>query len=665
MESTRLPGKVLRPVAGVPLINRLLDRLRCAQSIDEIVVAIPDTRANDVLEAYLKDVGAKVFRGDESNVLERFIGAVEFSGATTAIRITGDCPLVDPALLDSMVGEFVRTNVDYLSNVLVPTYPDGLDIEIFDPGILYKTRSETTNLSHLEHVTLYAREATCFSRLNFRNDEDLSARRWTVDDSADLNVVESVFMHFGSSTTFTWQEVRQFEDSNPETFSQNRETERNKGMSMSTGQKLWTRAKRVIPGGNSLLSKRPEMFLPEQWPTYFSKCRGAEVWDLDGRRFLDLSIMGIGTNILGYGHEAVDAAVSEVIDKGNMSSLNCPEEVLLAERLIEIHPWAEMVRFARTGGEANAVAVRIARAATGRSRIAFCGYHGWHDWYLSSNLASDSNLDGHLLPGLSPSGVPRELIGTSVPFEYNNLEELKSILANGDVAAVVMEVSRNFGPASGFLQSVRDLATQYGAVLIFDECTSGFRETFGGLHKKFGVNPDMAMFGKALGNGYAITAVLGTREVMDCAQSTFISSTFWTERIGPSAALATLSTMEALESWKTITATGALIQEEWKRLSKQFDLVIEVSGLPALASFSFKYPDAMAYKTLLTQHMLDQGILAATSVYVSVAHTEDLIDKYLSNLSTGFALVSECIHGENVADRLRGPICDSGFKRLN
>src|SRR5262249_19974557 len=277
-----------------------------------------------------------------------------------------------------------------------------------------------------------------------------------------------------------------------------------------------------IPGGNMLLSKRSEMFLPNQWPAYFSKSRGCRVWDLDGREYIDMSLMGVGTNTLGYSHPDVDNAVRQCVDSGNMSTLNCPEEVWLAEKMIELHPWAEMVRLARSGGEANVIAIRIARAAAGRDGVAICGYHGWHDWYLSANLADEKSLDGHLLPGLQPAGVPRSLRGTVFTFNYNDFAELESLVKNHDIGVIKMEVVRNEEPADNFLHRVRRLATDRGLVLIFDECTSGFRQTFGGLHKQYGVAPDMAIFGKALGNGYAITAVVGRREVMEAAQTTFI-----------------------------------------------------------------------------------------------------------------------------------------------
>jgi glutamate-1-semialdehyde 2,1-aminomutase len=435
---------------------------------------------------------------------------------------------------------------------------------------------------------------------------------------------------------------------------------------MGKGQELYKKAKTLIPGGTMLLSKRPEMFLPEQWPSYFSKAKGCKVWDLDGVEYQDLFIMGVGTNILGYGHDEVDAAVMKTVQNGNMSTLNCPEEVYLAERLVELHPWADMVRFARSGGEANAIAIRISRAASGRDKVAICGYHGWHDWYLSANLSDDEGLAGHLLPGLDPKGVPKNLMNTVFPFNYNNFQELETIVNTHDIGVIKMEVSRNMGPEDNFLQKVRKLATDKNIVLIFDECTSGFRQTFGGLHKMYGVEPDVAMFGKAMGNGYAITAIVGKRSVMEAAQKTFISSTFWTERIGPTAALKTLEVMHRERSWEVITDTGNQIAKTWKEMADQYNLPITIFGLPALISFAIKSDNALAYKTLITQEMMTKGYLAGTGIYVSIAHTPQVLDAYFSALDKVFALVSDCEKGiRDVNALLKGPVCHAGFKRLN
>lgn len=434
----------------------------------------------------------------------------------------------------------------------------------------------------------------------------------------------------------------------------------------NSGQKLWNRAKHIIPGGNMLLSKRPEMFLPERWPSYFSKAKGCQVWDLDGNQFTDMCIMGIGTNILGYNNTAVDDSVRHTIDRGNMSTFNCPEEVYLAEKLVELHQWADMVRFARTGGEANAIAIRIARASSNRDKVAICGYHGWHDWYLSTNLNSSENLNEHLLPGLEPNGVPKNLKDTVFPFRYNRIDELKNIIKAHRLAAVKMEVERNVPPENNFLEEVRDLCNANDIILIFDECTSGFRETYGGLHLKYGINPDIAIFGKALGNGYPITCIIGKRDIMESVQSTFISSTFWTDRIGPTAALSTLREMELLESWKVITATGEYLKKSWGQIASSNNLEITIQGIPALASFQFNSEDNLALKTFITQEMLKANFLATTTVYSSIAQSEAVVNEYLEKINNVFEKISQIKNsGQQIEDYLDSPVCHSGFQRLN
>ena len=665
MGSTRLPNKVMKPVAGVPMIELLLSRLSASSEVDQVVVATSTAERNKPLVEYVRHLGYACEQGSENDVLDRYVEAAKAHNADVVVRITGDCPLVDPELVDECIRGFKAAGVDYYSNANPPSYPDGLDVEVFSYKALEKAAKEAREPFEREHVTPYLRKSALFSIASMEPVEDLSSLRWTVDDPVDFVVIESVFRYFHPRTDFAWREVLDLQHQQPEIFSINRNTPRNEGATMGTGQKLWKRAKQIIPGGNMLLSKRAEMFLPDQWPAYFSKAKGCKVWDLDGNEYVDMSIMGIGTNILGYGNPEVDDAVRSTIDVGNMSTFNCPEEVYLAEKLIELHPWADMVRLARSGGEANAIAIRIARAASGKDKVAICGYHGWHDWYLSANLGDDKSLDGHLLPGLEPNGVPRSLRGTVFPFNYNNFAELEALVNTHDIGVIKMEVVRNAGPEDNFLEKVRQIATDRGIVLIFDECTSGFRETYGGLHKKYGVEPDMAMFGKALGNGYAITATIGRREVMEAAQTTFISSTFWTERIGPTAALKTLEVMERVKSWDTITKTGLNIRQGWQQLADKHDLKIDHWGLPSLTGYSFQGSNALAYKTLVTQEMLAKGYLAGNSVYVCTEHTPDVVADFFEALDPIFGLVKECEEGKDVISLLKGPICHGGFKRLN
>ena len=436
-------------------------------------------------------------------------------------------------------------------------------------------------------------------------------------------------------------------------------------MSNKKTQKLWKQAKKIIPGGNMILSKRPEMSLPKKWPAYFKEAKGCHIKDLDGNTYKDFSLMGVGTNVLGYSNRDVNKAVSEAIKQGNMSSLNCEAEVELCNKLLKIHKWADMVKLARTGGEANSVAIRIARAWSKKDNVAVCGYHGWHDWYLSANLRNDKSLDKHLLKGLSTKGVPRGLTGTIFPFEYNNFSQLEKIVKKNNIGVIKMEVFRNYPPKDDFLLKVRDLATKKKIVLIFDECTTGFRETYGGLHKKYKIFPDICIFGKALGNGYAITAIIGKQKIMDEAQSTFISSTFWSERIGPTAALKTLDVMHKIKSWKIISEKGKKIKSEWSKIANKYDLPFKIQGTLGIPVFTFRSKNNLEYKTLISQEMLKRNFLATNAIYLCTQHSDKLIEEYIYYLDKVFKLISNCENGYDVKRYLKQPVCQTGFQRLN
>lgn len=436
---------------------------------------------------------------------------------------------------------------------------------------------------------------------------------------------------------------------------------------MGKGQNLYQKAKKIIPGGTQLLSKRPEMFLPDLWPSYYSKSSGCKVWDLDNRLYTDMSFMGIGACVLGYSDPDVNKAVHDAVERGNMNTLNAPEEVDLAELLIELHPWAEMARFARGGGDAMTVAVRISRAATGRDKILFCGYHGWHDWYLSANLADDKALDGHLLKGLQPSGVPRALKGTALPFHYNNTEEFLKLVGDhdGQIAAVVMEPIRNDPPQPEFMNTIRRITREKNIVLIFDEITAGFRLSCGGSHLTLGTDPDIAVFGKAMSNGFAMGAIIGRRAVMEAAQSSFISSTYWTDRIGPAASLATIRKFRRRHVHKHLDLMGRKIQNGWKSAAQNNGLDIHISGIAPLGHFDFQREKHLVLKTLFTQLMLEKGFLATNAFYASFAHRDSDVRRYLRAVDQAFGLIASAVKSGNPEPSLKGPVCHSGFSRLN
>jgi glutamate-1-semialdehyde 2,1-aminomutase len=410
------------------------------------------------------------------------------------------------------------------------------------------------------------------------------------------------------------------------------------------------------------------MFLPDLWPAYYKRALGAEVWDLDENHYFDFTHNGVGSCLLGYADPDVNKAVKTAIDEGSMASLNAPEEVELADLLCQLHPWADMVRYARTGGEAMSIAVRLARTATGRDKIAFCGYHGWNDWYLAANLGESSALDGYLMPGLSPRGVPRALQGTALPFRYNDLEGLQQIVAErrNELAGIIMEPPRSDPPQPGFLAGVRALADESGALLVVDEITAGFRLTAGGAHLVLGLQPDIAVFAKGMSNGYAMAAILGRAKYMNAAQETFVSSTYWTERIGPAAALATIKKHVQLKLAQVLANTGQCVREIWSAAAAQAGLQIKTSGIPPLPVFVFDHPQAAAAKTLFSQMLLERNYLAGTAVYVTYAHTPAILAGYETAVSEAFQEIAILLkqRPESLQARLKGPLAHSGFGRL-
>ena len=434
---------------------------------------------------------------------------------------------------------------------------------------------------------------------------------------------------------------------------------------MSISQDFYRHAKTLIPGGTQLLSKRPEQFCPEQWPNYAVKAKGCEVWDLDGKHYYDMTSTGIGSCLLGFADPDVSKAVITRIENGSMSTLNAPEEVHLAEKLIEIHPWAEQARFARCGGEACAISVRIARATTGRDIVAICGYHGWADCYIAVNLGETADMRGKVLDGMCPDGVPEALRATTVGFNFDSFEEFDRIISQyGDrLACVIVETARSSDPAPGFMEHIRKETKRVGAIMIMDEITVGWRNNYGGYHLKLGVTPDMAIYGKCLGNGHPISAVIGTKAAMEGAKRAFISSTYWTESVGPTAALVALEEMERTRVWEHVWNAGQEVTDVWKNLGKKHGLPIHTGDcFPTLNHFHFT-EHTMQLKTLFTRLMLPQGFLANTQYYPTLAHNSEITAKYAAAVDIVFAQISDVLRKGDL-EKVMIETCEADFGRL-
>jgi len=679
MSSSRLPGKVLMPLAGKPVLEHVASRIQACKTISEVVVATSTDQTDDVIQSWCESKAVSCYRGSLKDVLDRYYQTAKYYQADAVVRITADCPVIDPTIVDDVVNGYLAGGYEFYG--LAGEFPNGLDCTIFAFTALERAWREAMLPSEREHVGPYIeKHPELFKSGGLYKFAGLFHHRWTLDEPRDYEFLQAIFARlYREETPFLATEVLALLEKEPDLININSQIVRDEGflkslvedikannsleaLKQSKGVALYQRAKSLIPGGTQLLSKRPEMFAPEVWPSYYSKAKGCRVWDLDGREFIDMSIMAVGACILGYADDEVDDAVINALRKGVNSSLNCPEEVELAEALIELHPWFGMVRYARSGGEAMGLAVRIARAHTRRDIVLFSGYHGWMDWYLAANLADSAGLDGQLMPGLEPNGVPRSLIGTAIPFDANSIDSLREKIKGKEkqIAAIVIEPARGENAPPGYLQALRELAAEIGAVLLFDEITTGFRMCAGGIHRNYGIYPDMAVFAKSMANGYAMSVVMGTEKVMQAAQTTFISSTNWTERLGPAAALATLRKYQRVGAEKHLIETGNRVKQIWQTVSEAEGLEINVTGLPTLAAFAFNNPNATALDTRYTIEMLQRGFLGFRQFKPSLAHQASDIDKYQIAVKEVFGLLAK----DPTASLLDTPIHHSGFQRL-
>ena len=406
----------------------------------------------------------------------------------------------------------------------------------------------------------------------------------------------------------------------------------------------WNKAIKIIPGGNGLLSKRPNRFLPDGWPTYYSKAKGINIWDLQNKKYIDFSIMGVGTAILGYANSEIDNKVSKFLKRGVNTTLNCLEEFLLAKKILKYDKFADQVKFARGGGEAMSIAIRIARSQSKNTKIAFSGYHGWHDWYLAANLKNKKNLNNHLLKDLEPKGVPKGLKDTVVPFDFNDFKSLEDICKKNKFAAIVIEGARRTYPSKKFVKKINYLKNKYKTCLIIDEITSGWRERTGGIYKTVGLKPDIVVYGKALGNGYAISAIVGKKKFMNKVQDSFVSSTAWTERVGFVSAISTIDYFVKYKVGYSIRKNGKHLLDSWKKIAKKNNLKINVTEFLGMPSFSFDYGIINEkLHTYFTELMLKKGYLATNDLAITYAHKKKDIDKYLKNCHEVFKVISKSI----------------------
>jgi len=661
----------LADIEGRPMLWHVIQRVKRSCLVDRVVVATSTAPADDAIEAMCSENGVTCYRGSEHDVLDRYYMAARAEKASQVVRITADCPLIDAEVVDRVVRRFQRGDVDYATNAMVRTYPDGLDTEVFSFSALERAWHEANKSSEREHVTPYLRMGK-FRTANVECDSISLYQhyRWTVDEAEDLEFTRAVYRAMRGREHFGMQDVLELLELNPGLEKMNSEIVSNRGYYKSLYQEAhaaaapphsitksdtWKeRAEQVIPGCAQTFSKGSNQHVRGVAPIFLAKGKGYKVWDVDGNEYIDY-IQGLLPNILGYAHEGVNAAVAEQLAQGHSFSLPHPLEVELAERLTRIIPCAEKVRFGKNGSDATSGAVRAARALTGRDRIACCGYHGWQDWYIGSTTRN--------------AGVPEAVRALTHPFQYNTLDSLRNLLDKhpGEFAAVIMEPVNFSPPAAGFLAGVKELIHRHGALLIFDEICTGFHFGLGGAQKRFGVTPDMACFGKAMGNGFPISCIVGRSDVMNIFEDIFFSFTFGGEIASMAAAMKVLDVLETTPAIAQIEANGRVLQEALNALAKEAGLQdrIRCIGYPFWSLIRFldeDGKDSLLVRSLFTQECVKRGLLMLATHNMTAAHDPLAIEKTLKVYAEVCKTVAEWLSDPEPENYLEGEMIQSVFQ---
>lgn len=673
MSSTRLPGKVLMDIAGKPMLWHVVHRVSQARLVDEVVIATSSKKSDDPIVAFARKNNIPCFRGSEEDVLDRFYQAAKAYQADVIVRITADCPLLDPAVVDKVVAAYLQGDYDYVSNTFRYTYPDGLDVEVFSFDSLELAWREAKTAVEREHVTPYIRNSSQLRLGSVEHERDLSSfnYRWTVDEERDLEFVREIYRRMGRDL-FSMEEVILLLEQDPQLSTTNSDIIRNRGYYRSIAkeaksvpiqerilaksQEFKQRAERVIPSCTQTFSKGPTQFVQGVAPIFLQRGKGSHVWDVDGNEYIDY-IGALGPVILGYSYPAVNEAVKRQLEEGVSFSLPHPLEVELAELLCEIIPCAEMVRFAKNGSDATSGAVRVARAYTGRDKIACCGYHGWQDWYIGTTTRN--------------KGVPKAVAELTLTFDYNNIESLERIFAQnpGQIAAVIMEPVGVVEPKEGFLKAVAELTRHHGALLIFDEVVTGFRFALGGAQEYFGVVPDLACFGKAMGNGFPISAIVGRREIMQLFDKVFFSFTFGGETIALAAALATIQEMREKKVIPYLWEQGQKLKDGYNVLAQELgvDRYTQCIGYPPRTVITFideNGQESLLFKSIFQQEVIKRGILSGGYHNVSFSHTNADIEYTLRVYREALEVLAAAISSDDPSQYLEGEPVQPVFRRL-
>lgn len=651
MGSARLPNKVLLPIAEKPMLWHVANRAGKASSVTQVVIATSVHENNNSIEEFCREHQIACYRGSEDDVLDRFYQAAKQYQAEIIIRITADCPLIDPAIIDQAVHGLLDSHADYATNISTYTYPEGFDIEVCSMAALETSWKEANSPREREHVTPYIRFHDKFSKINInRFAPNPIQNSLSVDQEDDYTLVKTLFERLhANNPDFGVEEVIELMTKEPSLQEINANNVINEGAYLSytkepvvelkhytfhKSKELLKKAEVLIPSRTQTFSKGYTQFVQSVSPNYVKRAKGANFWDVDGNEFLEYS-MSLGPILLGYSYPAVVEAVQETLQNGTIFSLPHELEIEVSQMIVDEIPSAEMVRFGKNGSDVTSAAIRVARAFTKREKVACCGYHGWQDWYIATTTRN--------------GGIPQSTCELTKTFSYNDIASLEAVLDQypDELAAVIMEPIGIVEPKDGFLEQVKELTHKHGALLIFDEVITGFRMSMGGAQSYFNVIPDLTCCGKAMGNGFPISAVAGRADIMQKFDEVFFSFTFGGETASLAAAKAVITVLRENPVHDHIWALGKRLRDAFNTLSKHYGLIdiVHNQGLPPRATMVFKEkdPQVPVYKSLFQQECMKRGLYYTGAHFISYSHTYADIDFTLRVYRTVLEILAEAI----------------------
>jgi glutamate-1-semialdehyde aminotransferase/spore coat polysaccharide biosynthesis protein SpsF (cytidylyltransferase family) len=684
--SSRFPEKILKTINGTSLLETHLSRILKSKRISKLIVATTIEPDAHKIVTIAEKIGVEVYRGSVNNVLERFYNAAFPYKPDLIVRLTSDCPLIDADLIDQVIDFAEEKDMDYVSNALLPTFPDGQDIEVFKFSALEKAYQMAHLKSDIEHVTPYIWRNSTYKNGNlfksdcFLNGIDLSDIRITVDTNDDFIVIEKLVNELGSDKP--WMDYVNLLNTKPEIKEFNKQYQRNEGymktlkndFSVNTeitnftiSDKLCTRANEIIPGGSHTYSKGADQS-PQLGPKFIERGLGSHVWDVDGNEYIDWAF-GLTSVSLGHAYEPVLEAVRKELLKGSNFQCPSPIEVELAELFLKAVPSAEMVKFAKNGSTVTTGAVKLARAHTGRKLVAYCSDHGffsYDDWYIGKKPNN--------------SGVPDEFTNLSLTFKYNDIDSVEELFQKypDQIACLILEPMEFDYPVDNYLHKVKDICHKNGALFILDEMITGFKLDFPGAHSMLNIEADLTTWGKGVGNGFSTCMLAGKKEIMelggikhDRERVFLISTTHGAETHALAAAIATINAIKSENAIERNIQLGTKLTDELDILIKRYELseIITMKGHPNWKLMQFRDADKNfndGFRTLLLQELVKDGILFRGYFQPTISHSQVDVEKTIYAFEKAFQVYQKALNSKNgYKDFLIGEPIKPVFRKYN